>query len=163
VPADWFDRFRVERRRRTIWVLERAANPQTEIDTGRFRVHAPGLRALRLKREGAHATNGFLRLLGPAIARNVVDLGASEAVELLHAERARVDRELAPGQLAIRVDGRVVGAAFGHGRTLHLQIPASWRPRPRGREASGDNEQGSPMSIGSSSLHFPNHVRDGDD
>ena len=127
VPRAALDRFRSERHGRSVWLLARPDAPASDVPHRRFRVLAPGLRALRVQPREIHASNGLLRLLDASITRGVVDLGWDEAVELIREGSARTTG-LPTGQVALRVDGRVVGAGFAQERTLHLQIPKAWRP-----------------------------------
>jgi hypothetical protein len=127
VPRETFAPYSVTREGRAVWLLARPASPARDVAIEPLRMHAPGLRALRVQNRGIHATNGLLRLLGPAITRNVLDLGWSEAVDLLRQPVGRVEGRTA-GQVVLRSEGQVLGAAFVQQRTLHVQIPKSWRP-----------------------------------
>lgn len=116
----------VHARGRDLWLLSRPEGHGAP-DLARLHVVAPGLRLIHLTSRGPRATTAGLRWLGPAIGANAIDLTREDAQRFVQAGRLPAAPSLPGGHVALRVDGRVVGAGLVSRGEIELEIPRSWR------------------------------------
>ncbi len=126
VRREALDRWILHARGRAAW-LTLAHDRDAGRDVSRLQVVAPGLRAVHLAARGPRISSAGLRALGPAIGGHRVDLDWQGGLELL--ERGRIDLpgDRWRGQVAVAVDGAVIGGGVVDGQVLALELPRSWR------------------------------------
>lgn len=117
----------VHDRGRDLWVVSRLPEERPDVDTGRLRTVAAGVRAVRRSKAGLRATNGLVRRLGHRAERRVVDLDWHEMLELLERGERLAPDGLPRGQVVVRCDGRGVACGFVREGRLELELPKAWR------------------------------------
>lgn len=124
-PAVWEDLL-VCSRGRSLWILKRLPAETPDLDLGRLRVVAPGLRVMHLSRGGQRPTTSAVRWLGSHIQNRFLDLSPEKALALL--DRGSLDYSGPErGLVALRLHGRVVALGHCDPPRVTLELPGAWR------------------------------------
>jgi len=121
IARERFDAFTFFESGSAVWIF--AASPHAA-ELGALKLEAAGVPLIRRKKRGLKPTTAGLRIVGHWATRNVIDLGADDAVSFLSRRTIAGRYETDGGFVIVRAGGEVLGCGLVSAKGLESQIPA---------------------------------------
>ncbi|MEO0080036.1 MAG: hypothetical protein ABIK44_05110 [candidate division WOR-3 bacterium] len=122
IPAEVFEQFATRAEQETVFIGTREALQFDEV-----RPLRRGIRLLRIFPRSIKPTTWAMQLFGRYARRNLIDVTAEQAAELINGSQIRIDADVEDGFVLIRWQRYVVGVGLYHRPVLKSHIP---RNRP---------------------------------